>query len=340
VKSKPGATWMVAACAVDEQRVGRPIERADCRLERRPFAKREQARPVRSSGLSRDHCRRVRSCRGPPEGIGGGTVAALSAWPADEAAADEGAFVRLPRRRVGICECTLDVDELVGRGRPCRHARQDSSTVTGLSESDLLATLRAEGIRAPRLLEAVRTVPRAEFVPPGAADLAYHDVPLRIPHDQVTTQPSLVAKMVDALDLTGTERVLEVGTGYGWQTALLARLAREVWSVERWPDLAESARENLSRHGAEDATVVVGDGTEGLAGQAPFDAILVSAAFPAVPEPLIEQLAVGGRLVQPIGPGGAEDVVLFERRPGGLVKRQTITGARFVRLVGSRGFPP
>ena len=211
--------------------------------------------------------------------------------------------------------------------------------MTAPTESDLLATLCAEGVRAPRLLEAVRAVPRAEFVPPDAASLAYHDAPLRIPHDQVTTQPSLVAKMVDALGLTGRERVLEIGTGYGWQTALLARLAREVWSVERWPDLAETAQENLSSHGVENATVVVGDGSEGLAEQSPFDAILVSAAFTSVPEPLTEQLAVGGRLVQPIGPGGAEEVVLFGRRPEGLVKRRTITGARFVRLVGRRGFP-
>jgi protein-L-isoaspartate(D-aspartate) O-methyltransferase len=211
--------------------------------------------------------------------------------------------------------------------------------MTAPTESDLLATLRAAGVRTPRLLEAVRAVPRAEFVPPDSAGLAYHDAPLRIPHDQVTTQPSLVAKMVDALGLAGTERVLEIGTGYGWQTALLARLAREVWSVERWPDLAETARENLSSHGVENTTVVVGDGSEGLAEQAPFDAILVSAAFTSVPEPLTEQLAVGGRLVQPIGPGGAEEVVLFERRPDGLVERRTITAARFVRLVGRRGFP-
>lgn len=206
-------------------------------------------------------------------------------------------------------------------------------------ESDLLAALRAAGVRAPQLLEAVRAVPRAAFVPPEAAGRAYEDTPLPIPHDQVTTQPSLVAMMVEALALTGTERVLEVGTGYGWQTTLLARLARDVWSVERWPDLAETARENLSRHGVENATVVVGDGSEGLADQAPFDAILISAAFPEVPEPLAEQLAAGGRLVQPIGPGGAEDVVLFERRAGGLIARRTITRAHFVRLVGRRGFP-
>ncbi len=154
----------------------------------------------------------------------------------------------------------------------------------------------------------------------------------------MTTQPSLVAKMIEALALTGEERVLEVGTGYGWQTALLARLAREVWSIERRPDLAETARENLARHGVENATVVVGDGTEGLAAQSPFDAILVSAAFPEVPEPLADQLVADGRLVQPIGPGGSEEVVLFERRPEGLVARRTITGAHFVRLVGRHGY--
>lgn len=208
----------------------------------------------------------------------------------------------------------------------------------GSSQADLLAALRLEGITEPRLLEAVRTLPRAEFVPPSLADRAYLDAPLPIPHDLVTTQPSLVARMVDALGLTGAERVLEVGTGYGWQTALLARLGQEVWSVERWPDLAETARENLARQGVVNATVVVGDGSEGLAAHAPYDAILVSAAFTNVPEPLGEQLARGGRLVQPIGPGGSEDVVLFERRPEGLVARRTITAAQFVRLVGRRGF--
>jgi protein-L-isoaspartate(D-aspartate) O-methyltransferase len=208
----------------------------------------------------------------------------------------------------------------------------------GSSQADLLAALRLEGITEPRLLEAVRTLPRAEFVPPSLADRAYLDAPLPIPHDLVTTQPSLVARMVDALGLTGAERVLEVGTGYGWQTALLARLGQEVWSVERWPDLAETARENLARQGVVNATVVVGDGSEGLAAHAPYDAILVSAAFTYVPEPLGEQLARGGRLVQPIGPGGSEDVVLFERRPEGLVARRTITAAQFVRLVGRRGF--
>jgi protein-L-isoaspartate(D-aspartate) O-methyltransferase len=145
--------------------------------------------------------------------------------------------------------------------------------------------------------------------------------------------------MVEALALTGSERVLEVGTGYGWQTALLASLAGFVWSVERWPDLAEAARANLERYGARNAEVVAGDGSRGLPGQAPFEAILVSAAFPQVPPPLAEQLAPGGRLVQPIGRGGDEDVVLFERRGDRLETARSLTLARFVPLVGRHGFP-
>ncbi|HEV3480484.1 MAG TPA: rRNA adenine N-6-methyltransferase family protein, partial [Gaiellaceae bacterium] len=125
---------------------------------------------------------------------------------------------------------------------------------TGAKQSDLVAALRAEGIVNPRLLEAVRAVPRANFVRPDLVRRAYLDEPLPIPRDQVTTQPSLVAKMLDALELDGTERVLEVGTGYGWQTGLLAQLAREVWSVERWPDLAETAREHLRRERVANAT--------------------------------------------------------------------------------------
>jgi protein-L-isoaspartate(D-aspartate) O-methyltransferase len=211
--------------------------------------------------------------------------------------------------------------------------------LTGSNQAELIRALRLAGIAEPRLLETVRAVPRAEFVPRDLADRAYLDIPLPIPHGQVTTQPSLVATMIEALRLTGRERVLEVGTGYGWQTALVAGLAREVWSIERWPDLAATAAENLARHGVGNATVVVGDGSEGLAKYAPFDAILVSAAFPEVPEPLVAQLAAGGHVVQPIGPGGREDVVLFERGAQGLVPQRTIIGAHFVRLIGRRGFP-
>jgi protein-L-isoaspartate(D-aspartate) O-methyltransferase len=205
--------------------------------------------------------------------------------------------------------------------------------------SDLEAAARRAGVRDQRLLAAIAELPRSCFVAAEHAARAQVDAPLPIPHDQVTTQPSLVARMVDALGLAGDETVLEVGTGYGWQTALLARLAYEVWSVERFADLADTARANLAGHGVGNAHVVVGDGTLGFAGHAPYDAIIVAAAFPEVPTPLVEQLIEGGLLVQPIGRGGREDVVLFLKREGAPVSLRVLTGARFVRLIGTYGFP-
>ncbi len=213
-----------------------------------------------------------------------------------------------------------------------------NGAMTSIQE-DLVRTIAAQGVRSPRLLRALRQVPRAGFVPPDLAKAAYMDRPLPIPHHQVTTQPSLSAKMIEALGLEGPERVLEVGTGYGFQTALLCRLSSFVHSIERFADVAETARENLARHGATNVEVVVGDGTEGLPEHAPYDAILVSAAFPSVPTPLVEQLALKGRLVQPIGPGGREEVVLFEKGPQGLKRRRIVTGAHFVRLYGTHAFP-
>jgi protein-L-isoaspartate(D-aspartate) O-methyltransferase len=207
------------------------------------------------------------------------------------------------------------------------------------NQEDLVQAIVAAGVRDERLIQAFREVPRAAFVPAELADQAYLDRPLPIPHGQVTTQPSLVAKMIEALRLTGSEKVLEVGTGYGFQTALLARLTRFVWSVERWPDIAATARANLERQGIANVEVVVGDGSQGLPEHAPFDAILVAAALPQVPPPLAEQLAEGGRLVQPIGHGGDEEVVLFEKGPKGLRQRGTVTLAHFVRLYGKHGFP-
>src|SRR6266516_2515609 len=206
--------------------------------------------------------------------------------------------------------------------------------------ADLVAASRAHGVRDPRLLEAIAAVPRAQFVPPDLAARAYQDAPLPIPHRQVTTQPSLVTQMVEALELSSSDRVLEIGTGFGWQTALLARLAGEVWSVERWEDIARIARAYLERQGVENAIVVVGDGSAGLPERARYEGILVAAAFPEVPVPLVEQLAEGGRLVQPIGLGGNEEVVLFEKREGMLVPQRRVTLAHFVRLFGEHGFTP
>jgi protein-L-isoaspartate(D-aspartate) O-methyltransferase len=206
------------------------------------------------------------------------------------------------------------------------------------TQLDLADAVAAEGVRDERVLEAFLHVPRASFVPADVGHRAYVDAPVRIPHDQVTTQPSLVAKMVEALGLRGDEKVLEVGTGYGFQTALLAYLATFVWSIECWPALAKAARESLEREQIQNVEVTVGDGTEGRPEEAPFEAILVSAAFPSVVRPLADQLAVGGRLVQPIGSGGNEDVCLFVRGSHGLRRRETVTAARFVRLYGKHGF--
>jgi len=203
---------------------------------------------------------------------------------------------------------------------------------------DLVDAVAAAGVSDERVLDAFRRVPRASFVRAELAARAYVDAPLRIPHGQVTTQPSLVAKMVEALGLRGEEKVLEVGTGYGFQTALLACLASFVWTIECWTDIAEAARENLARERIQNVEVIVGDGTEGLPEHAPFDAILVSAAFTSVVQPLADQLADGGRLVQPIGPGGDEDVALFVKEADSIVRRATVTGARLLRLHGKHGF--
>jgi protein-L-isoaspartate(D-aspartate) O-methyltransferase len=201
----------------------------------------------------------------------------------------------------------------------------------------LVTAARRAGVDDLRVLDAMRRVPRAAFVPLDHVGSAYRDEPVPIPHGQVTTQPSLSARMVQALRLTGTEDVLEVGTGYGYQTALLAQLAFFVTSIERWPDVAEMARRHLAAQEIKNVRVVDGDGTDGVPEGAPYDAIVVSAAFPEVPEPLVKQLRIAGRLVQPIGPGGAERVTVFERRAEALALLEVVTRARFVRLYGRYG---
>jgi protein-L-isoaspartate(D-aspartate) O-methyltransferase len=207
------------------------------------------------------------------------------------------------------------------------------------SPEDLVKALLLEGVKDERVVQAFRRIKREQFVPPDWTDAAYQDRPIPIPQGQVTTQPSLVARMVAGLTLTGTERVLEVGTGLGFQTAILSFVASEVFSIERFPDLAEQARSNLRGAGINDVTVVVGDGTLGLPERAPFGGIVISAAAPEVPAPLIEQLVEGGRVVHPVGPGGDEIVMVFRKEGNRLIRDGIVVPARFVRLIGTHGLP-
>ncbi len=188
-------------------------------------------------------------------------------------------------------------------------------------------------MRDPRVLDAVARTPRERFVPPEHAGEAQEDRPVPLPGGQTTSQPSLIAAMVEALALTGSEHVLEVGAGYGYQTALLARLCAHVWGVERRPELAEAARANLAAHGVTNADIVVGDGAQGLPAHAPFQGIVVAATCARVPAPLGEQLDEGGRLVAPIGPRGATMVTVLRREGGALAVERELVPARFVDLV-------
>jgi len=208
-----------------------------------------------------------------------------------------------------------------------------------LDVDDLVHVIRAQGVIDPRVLNAFRVVRRADFVPPDLASFAYEDRPLPIARFQVTTQPSLIARMVEALELEPADRALEVGAGLGFQAAILSRLCDQVVTVERFPDLADAARENLRRAGITNVLVLVGDGTLGAPERAPFQAIIGAAAAARVPPPLAEQLDEGGRLVLPIGPGGSEEVTLFHKEAGRLVRLAIVIPASFVRMVGAYGYP-
>jgi protein-L-isoaspartate(D-aspartate) O-methyltransferase len=198
---------------------------------------------------------------------------------------------------------------------------------------------RRVGVRDPRVLAAVAAVPRERFVPAGAEAAAREDRPIRIGAGQTTSQPSLIAVMLEALALTGTERVLEVGTGFGYQTALLAHLAGEVHTIERLATLAEQARANLAGVGVADVEVVVGDGTRGLPAHAPYDAIVVSAAALEVPSALAAQLVEGGRLVAPVGPDDWQEAVLFTRVGDRLERTRRLSAVRFVPLIADDAGP-
>jgi protein-L-isoaspartate(D-aspartate) O-methyltransferase len=176
--------------------------------------------------------------------------------------------------------------------------------------------LRARGVCDPRVLDAMLRVPRHAFAPGRLRDQAYEDHPLPIGEGQTISQPYIVARMLEALELSPTDRVLEVGTGSGYLTALLAELAAQVFSVERHAALADAARELLGRMGYTNIRVIVGDGSQGLAEGAPYDAIIVSAAAPEVPHALIEQLAEGGRMIIPVGPTDSQQLQVIHKENG------------------------
>jgi protein-L-isoaspartate(D-aspartate) O-methyltransferase len=203
----------------------------------------------------------------------------------------------------------------------------------------LVETLRDKGISDLRVLHAISTVPRHRFVPDSVRHRAYEDSALPIGAGQTISQPYVQARSLELLRLTGNDRVLEVGAGSGYQTALLAELASTVLAVERIPELAKAARVALESVGVRNATVVVGDGTLGWRAYAPFDAIVVAAASPVVPAPLLEQLAPGGRLVIPLGDQEQQVLTLVEVR-NGEVRHTTVTDVRFVPLLGQFGFNP
>jgi len=203
----------------------------------------------------------------------------------------------------------------------------------------LVDELRAKGIRDLAVLRAISQVPRHLFVPDSVRHRAYEDSALPIGGGQTISQPWVQARYLEALQLTGRERVLEIGTGSGYQTALLALLADTVFSIERLQALAAQARRALEAAGLRNVTVLVGDGTLGWRPFAPYDAILVSAASPQVPAPLLEQLAPGGRLVIPIGDRDTQ-VLHFIRREGEQFVTTTLGDVRFVPLVGEFGFRP
>jgi protein-L-isoaspartate(D-aspartate) O-methyltransferase len=192
--------------------------------------------------------------------------------------------------------------------------------------------LSARGIRDQRLLDAMASIPRHEFVEARYRNQAYEDHPLPIAAGQTISQPYIVALMLDLLHLEPSSKVLEIGTGSGYQTAVLTQLATHVYSVERHPELARQAADTLSRLGLTNFTVVTGDGSRGLAQYAPFDAIVVSAAASQVPPALFEQLREGGRMIIPVGPPEAQELQLV-RKQGGKAVIALREGCRFVPLI-------
>ena len=195
----------------------------------------------------------------------------------------------------------------------------------------------ARGIKDARVIAAMRKIPRHLFVEEALQNQAYSDRPLPIGEKQTISQPYMVALMSEALQLTGKEKVLEIGSGSGYQTAILAEMARQVFSIERILSLTMKARTLLINLGYTNVEVKFSDGTEGWIGESPFDAIIVTAGSPDIPQPLVHQLAAGGRLVIPVGDESAQDLIRLTKTEEG-IKREDLGGCRFVKLIGRHGW--
>lgn len=214
---------------------------------------------------------------------------------------------------------------------------KESEELTHERERMVENQIRSRGIKDERVLEAMATIPRHVFVPSENRHLAYADAPLPIGHRQTISQPFIVALMTELLDLDGDETVLGVGTGSGYQAAILGRLAKRVYSLERIPELAEHARGILRALKVDNVEVLVADGSQGLPEHAPFEGIMVTAAAPRVPVPLKEQLADGGRLVLPVGEQAGQILECWERQ-GDDFRRDRVAPVAFVPLVGEHGW--
>lgn len=219
--------------------------------------------------------------------------------------------------------------------------RRMGTATTDLAEREAMVErqLRRRGITDPRILDAFLEVPREAFVSSGYAHLAYGDHPLPIEAGQTISQPYIVALTIEAAGIGAADKVLEVGSGSGYAAAVISRIAREVVGIERQHELVEVARDRLERLGYANVTIVEGDGTRGCPAEAPFDAIVAAAAGSHIPQPWIDQLIEGGRIVMPIGePGSAQDLVKVTKGPSGRLVRENLGGVRFVPLIGEEGW--
>jgi protein-L-isoaspartate(D-aspartate) O-methyltransferase len=195
----------------------------------------------------------------------------------------------------------------------------------------------SRGIKDPRVIAAMRKVPRHLFVEEALQNQAYNDRPLPIGEKQTISQPYMVAVMTESLQLTGREKVLEIGAGSGYQTAILAEVVGKVFSIERILSLTMKARMLLLDLGYGNVEMTFSDGTQGWVRESPFDAIIVTAGSPDIPQPLVDQLAIGGRLVIPVGDESVQDLIRLTKTEEG-VKREDFGGCRFVKLIGKHGW--